>query len=249
MEDLSRYAPSPAHLAVARHDHAALRRIISSLPRLSRAVILRDPISADILMAASADWSLQNEHGWSAIQEAVCTRKDAIALIMVQHHEPLSWAKWCRRIPRFVSSAARIRDFYMEITFHFESSVIPFIGRIAPSDTNRIWKRGSNLRADMTLDGFDGFRIQRTSVEYDDLLTAEERMQLDSALRIDGICEDEEHGLCESRENGSVGAYHENKKNLKTNSNSDDPKLFNKFSKECSNQRLVDQQNSISEYQ
>lgn len=49
----------------------------------------------------------------------------------------------------------------MEITFNFESSVIPFISRIAPSDTYKIWKRGSNLRADMTLAGFDGFRIQR----------------------------------------------------------------------------------------
>ncbi|MBA0599890.1 hypothetical protein Gorai_006090 [Gossypium raimondii] len=55
-----------------------------------------------------------------------------------------------------------MRDFYMEITFHFESSVIPFISRIAPSDTYKIWKRGANLRADMTLAGFDGFRIQRS---------------------------------------------------------------------------------------
>ena len=55
-----------------------------------------------------------------------------------------------------------IRDFYMKITFHFESSVIPFIGRIAPLDTYRIWKCGSNIRADMTLAGFDGFRIRRS---------------------------------------------------------------------------------------
>ncbi|KAL4576639.1 hypothetical protein LXL04_012736 [Taraxacum kok-saghyz] len=54
----------------------------------------------------------------------------------------------------------------MEITFHFESSVIPFIGRIAPSDTYRIWKRGSNLRADMTLAGFDGFKIQRSDQTF-----------------------------------------------------------------------------------
>ncbi|XP_028790309.1 ankyrin repeat domain-containing protein 13C-B [Neltuma alba] len=204
MEDLSKYAHSRAHLAVARRDHAALRQMVSTLPRLAKAgevkteaeslaaevradevsavidrrdvpgretplhlaVRLRDPISAEILMAAGADWSLQNENGWSALQEAVCTREEAIAMIMARHYQPLAWAKWCRRLPRIVASATRIRDFYMEITFHFESSVIPFIGRIAPSDTYRIWKRGANLRADMTLAGFDGFRIQRSDQTF-----------------------------------------------------------------------------------
>ncbi|KAL6554612.1 hypothetical protein OROHE_007351 [Orobanche hederae] len=133
---------------------------------LHLAVRLHDAVSAEILMAAGADWSLQNENGWSALQEAVCTREESIAMIIARHYQPLAWAKWCRRLPRIVASASRIRDFYMEITFHFESSVIPFIGRIAPSDTYRIWKRGSNLRADMTLAGFDGFRIQRSDQTF-----------------------------------------------------------------------------------
>lgn len=204
MEDFSKYAHSSAHLAVARRDYAALRNIVSTLPRVAKAgevnteeeslaaeiqadaisavidrrdvpgretplhlaVRLRDPVSAEILMAAGADWSLQNENGWSALQEAVCNREESIAMIIARHYQPLAWAKWCRRLPRIVASAARIRDFYMEITFHFESTVIPFIGRIAPSDTYRIWKRGSNLRADMTLAGFDGFRIQRSDQTF-----------------------------------------------------------------------------------
>ncbi|BAT94938.1 hypothetical protein LR48_Vigan845s002000 [Vigna angularis] len=204
MEDISKYAHSPAHVAVARRDHAALRHLVSTIPRLAKAgevnteaeslaaelkadrvsavidrrdvpgretplhlaVRLRDAVSAEILMSAGADWSLQNEQGWSALQEAVCTREEAIAVIIARHYQPLAWAKWCRRLPRIVASAARIRDFYMEISFHFESSVIPFIGRIAPSDTYRIWKRGSNLRADMTLAGFDGFRIQRSDQTF-----------------------------------------------------------------------------------
>ncbi|XP_076946958.1 uncharacterized protein LOC143618746 [Bidens hawaiensis] len=133
---------------------------------LHLAVRLKDAVSADILMAAGADWSLQNENGWSALQEAVCNREENIAMIIARHYQPLAWAKWCRRLPRIVASANRICDFYMEITFHFESSVIPFIGRIAPSDTYRIWKRGSNLRADMTLAGFDGFKIQRSDQTF-----------------------------------------------------------------------------------
>ncbi|MBA0561335.1 hypothetical protein Golob_018175, partial [Gossypium lobatum] len=200
MEDPSKYAHSPAHLAVARRDHAALRRIISTLPRLAKAgevnteaesleaeeradaisavldrrdvpgretplhlaVRLRDPISVEILMLAGADRTLRNEQGWKALEEAVWTREEAIAMIFARHSEPLAWARWCRRLPRFIASLARIRDFYMEISFHFESSVIPFIGRIAPSDTYCIWKRGSNFRADTTLAGFDGFHIKRS---------------------------------------------------------------------------------------
>ncbi|KAJ6834631.1 ankyrin repeat domain-containing protein 13C-like [Iris pallida] len=133
---------------------------------LHLAVRLRDAISTEVLVSAGADWSLQNAHGWSALQEAVCTREDSIAMIIARHYQPLAWAKWCRRLPRIVSSISRIRDFYMEITFNFESSVIPFIGRIAPSDTYRIWKQGPNLRADMTLAGFDGFRIQRSDQTF-----------------------------------------------------------------------------------
>ncbi|KAJ8639087.1 hypothetical protein MRB53_015781 [Persea americana] len=129
---------------------------------LHLAVKLRDATATELLMVAGADWSLQNEQGWSALQEAICLREERLAVIIVRHYQPLAWAKWCRRLPRLIGTMRRMRDFYMEITFHFESSVIPFISRIAPSDTYKIWKRGSSLRADMTLAGFDGFRIQRS---------------------------------------------------------------------------------------
>ncbi|KAJ8633119.1 hypothetical protein MRB53_026455 [Persea americana] len=129
---------------------------------LQLAVKLGDATATDMLMGAGADWSLQNEQGWSALQEAICAGEEGIAKIIVKHYQPLAWAKWCRRLPLLIGALKRMRDFYLEITFHFESSMIPFISRIAPSDTYKIWKRGSNLRADMTLDGFDGFKIQRS---------------------------------------------------------------------------------------
>lgn len=129
---------------------------------LHLAVKFGDETLTEMLMLAGADWSLQNDQGWSALQEAICNREEVIAKIIVRHYQPLAWAKWCRRLPRLIGTMRRMRDFYMEITFHFESSVIPFISRIAPSDTYKIWKRGANLRADMTLAGFDGFRIQRS---------------------------------------------------------------------------------------
>eukprot|EP00250_Pteridium_aquilinum_P014431 c21983_g1_i1 orf=219-2060(+) len=129
---------------------------------LHLAVRMRDAIAAEMMIASGADTGLQNEQGWSALQEAICAHEEAIAALMMRHYAPQAWAKWCRRVPRVIGTMKKVMDFYMEVTFHFESSVIPFIGKIAPSDTYRIWKRDSNLRADMTISGFDGFKIKRS---------------------------------------------------------------------------------------
>jgi len=68
---------------------------------------------------------------------------------------------------RFIRNRRRkIQDFYLEVDFHFESSVVPLLSRAAPSDTYRIWKRGADLRADTTLAGFDGLRIRRADHSF-----------------------------------------------------------------------------------
>ncbi|OIW16827.1 hypothetical protein TanjilG_06867 [Lupinus angustifolius] len=129
---------------------------------LHLAAKLGELVAVEMLMAAGANDSLKNKQGWSALREAIINKQDKIAMIMIKY----SWndydEKWHRRLPRYIGTMRRMRDFYMEITFHFESSVIPFISRIAPSDTYKIWKRGGNMRADMTLAGFDGLKIKRS---------------------------------------------------------------------------------------
>ncbi|EEF43859.1 ankyrin repeat domain-containing protein 13C [Ricinus communis] len=133
---------------------------------LHLAVRLSDTFAARALAAAGADVSLQNSAGWNPLQEALCRRSSEIASVLLRLHHRSAWAKWRRRLPRVVAVLRRMRDFYMEISFHFESSVIPFVGKIAPSDTYRIWKRDGNLRADTSLAGFDGLKIQRADQSF-----------------------------------------------------------------------------------
>ncbi|GAB4826584.1 hypothetical protein Ancab_033480 [Ancistrocladus abbreviatus] len=133
---------------------------------LHLAVRLNDAFAIKTLASAGADISLQNSAGWNPLQEALCRRSSDIALILVQHHHLAAWAKWRRRLPRLVAVLRRMRDFYMEISFHFESSIVPFVGKIAPSDTYKIWKREGNLRADTSLAGFDGLKIQRADQSF-----------------------------------------------------------------------------------
>ncbi|KAF4372550.1 uncharacterized protein LOC133038790 [Cannabis sativa] len=133
---------------------------------LHLAVRVNDTVAARILANAGADVSLQNAAGWNPLQEAMCRRSNDIALILLRLHHRSAWAKWRRRLPRVIAVLHRMRDFYMEISFHFESSVIPFVGKIAPSDTYKIWKRDGNLRADTSLAGFDGLKIQRADQSF-----------------------------------------------------------------------------------
>ncbi|KAI3995430.1 hypothetical protein MKX01_006652 [Papaver californicum] len=135
---------------------------------LHLAVRLNDTVAVRSLASAGSDVSLQNSAGWNPLQEAVCSshRNSEIALILLRFHHRAAWSKWRRRLPRLVAVLRRMRDFYMEISFHFESSIVPFVGKIAPSDTYKIWKRDGNLRADTSLAGFDGYKIQRTDQSF-----------------------------------------------------------------------------------
>ncbi|KAG4948780.1 hypothetical protein JHK82_041964 [Glycine max] len=133
---------------------------------LHLAVRLNDVSAARAIASAGADISLHNAAGWNPLQEALCRRASEIAQVLVRLHHRAAWAKWRRRLPRLVAALRRMRDFYMEISFHFESSVIPFVGKIAPSDTYKIWKSDGNLRADTTLAGFDGLKIHRADQSF-----------------------------------------------------------------------------------
>ncbi|KAL1829832.1 hypothetical protein ACET3Z_008244 [Daucus carota] len=195
---------SPIHYAVVVADHATLKRLVLTVPKLADptqiqsesnsvkqervaeevsaildrrdnpnretalhlAVRLNDAFAVKTLATAGADISLQNAAGWNALQEAVCRRCTEITSILVQHHHIAAWCKWRRRLPRLLGVLRRMRDFYMEISFHFESSIVPFVGKIAPSDTYKIWKRDGNLRADTSLAGYDGLKIQRANQSF-----------------------------------------------------------------------------------
>ncbi|XP_031473778.1 uncharacterized protein LOC116246182 [Nymphaea colorata] len=136
------------------------------LTPLHLAVARGDVVSVRLLVAAGADPSLQDARGWNALQESVCRRRDEMTGILVRHHQASAWAKWRRRLPLLVAALRRMRDFYMELSFHFESSLVPFLNRVAPSDTYRVWKRDADLRADTTISGFDGLKTHRSDQSF-----------------------------------------------------------------------------------
>ena len=59
------------------------------------------------------------------------------------------------------ASLESLPDFKIDLNFNCKSNFIPFIKNIAPSDTYKIYKQGSNLRLDMTLVGFKTLKCVR----------------------------------------------------------------------------------------
>jgi hypothetical protein len=52
----------------------------------------------------------------------------------------------------------------MEIHYEFDSSLIPLVSKLAPSDTIKIWKVGSSVRCDLTLVGYKSLRSKRRNL-------------------------------------------------------------------------------------
>ncbi|KAJ0248119.1 hypothetical protein HA466_0164750 [Hirschfeldia incana] len=133
---------------------------------LHLAVRIGDVLAVKTLSSAGADSTLRNVSGWNASHEAVRCNNSEIAEVILRHQRRSAWCRWRRRLPRLIAVLGRMRDFYVEISIGFESSVIPFFGKVAPADTYRIWKRGGDLRADISLTGFDRFKIRRANRRF-----------------------------------------------------------------------------------
>ena len=59
------------------------------------------------------------------------------------------------------SALESLPDFKIDMHFRCQSSFIPFLNNLAPSDTYKIYKEGSKLRLDLSLVGFRNLKSVR----------------------------------------------------------------------------------------
>ncbi|ORX75405.1 hypothetical protein BCR32DRAFT_296922 [Anaeromyces robustus] len=114
--------------------------------------------AVQLLIDNGASVLTKNSAGWNPFQEATSygNRQVMAELIRRQKDELVQWfnEKGQRACKAFSNS---LEDFYIEMNWKFDSWV-PLLNKLCPSDKYRIWKKGTSLRIDTTLVGFENLK-------------------------------------------------------------------------------------------
>ncbi|TYZ66482.1 hypothetical protein PybrP1_004180 [[Pythium] brassicae (nom. inval.)] len=146
LETKDAYGNSALHLAV---------RIVQPA---QRAIV-------QLLLEHGASVSSRNLDGWSCVHDAtLCDDEFLLAHLFLRGEQQL-WSHLRARQEAFFCALERLPDFEAEI-FLEAHSWVPMVSKILPSDTIRIWKRGSQLRVDSALKGLDGAKWKRGKMSH-----------------------------------------------------------------------------------
>ncbi|CAG9804204.1 unnamed protein product [Chironomus riparius] len=166
----------PLHYLVWRNDYEELEKILKENkhdiealdPRkrtpLMLAVVLSHTQSVKILLGAKAN-TFTECNGWTISQEAVSSGDLEILTSIISFRDLWRQKNRSLQVPELLTKLKLTPDFYLEMNWQF-SSWIPLMSKVCPSDTYKVYKKGSNVRIDTTLIGFDQTSWQRGNRSY-----------------------------------------------------------------------------------
>ncbi|XP_078680188.1 ankyrin repeat domain-containing protein 13D-like [Branchiostoma floridae x Branchiostoma belcheri] len=132
---------------------------------LHLAVTLGHLESTRALLSHGALISTENACGWTVLQEAVSTGNPELVQLTLKHRDFQRASLRIDGVPELLAKLRSTPDFYVEMKWEF-TSWVPLVSRMCPSDTYKLWKKGSYVRVDTTLLGFDQMSWQRGSRSY-----------------------------------------------------------------------------------
>ena len=118
-----------------------------------------------LLLAHNAPVKVKNTDGWSPLAEAISFGDRSVISALLRKLKAQSRAHMESRRANLVKALQRMKDFYMELKWDFQSWV-PLVSRILPSDICRIHKCGASLRLDTTLVDFNDMRWERGDISF-----------------------------------------------------------------------------------
>jgi len=106
-----------------------------------------------VLLDCGANVNTETD-GWTVVQEATSTGNYRLVQLVLEERDKIRYGARLGGIPELLVKLKDVPDFYVEMTWEF-TSWVPLVSRMCPSDTYRVYKRGSSVRVDTTLLGFD----------------------------------------------------------------------------------------------
>ena len=131
------------------------------------------PDLALFLLGKGANVNVMTADQYHLLDEAVLTRWNPLIGSVYLELQRRAWNDWLGRKESVVSALRAIPDFYLELSWKFQSKGIftPIVHSMAPKDTYKIWKKGGKLRMDSTILGFgegggggSPFKIRRGNI-------------------------------------------------------------------------------------
>uniref|UniRef100_A0A0N5BZX6 ANK_REP_REGION domain-containing protein n=1 Tax=Strongyloides papillosus TaxID=174720 RepID=A0A0N5BZX6_STREA len=123
----------------------------------------RETIS--ILLLHNSPVKVKNSEGWNCLQEAISYGDRQIITSMLKKLKEQSNEKMTKNKPKLKNILTTIDDFYMEFKWNFHSW-IPFVSKVLPSDTCKVFKKGSCMRLDTTLVDFNDRSWERGDISF-----------------------------------------------------------------------------------
>ncbi|CAK79195.1 unnamed protein product (macronuclear) [Paramecium tetraurelia] len=138
-----------------------------------------------LLLSSGCDPSIKDLNGWSPIEETVAQMDVATTSILFDYLVQKRMFDIQQERNQIDQELLRINDFYLEMKWEFKSNLIPFISKITPNDTFKIYKRGSSLRLDSTFAGTKNYKTKRRdiSVFYNPMIGPSQRKENQSNCR------------------------------------------------------------------
>ena len=98
------------------------------------------------------------------LEQAAGMRDKPLVRMLVSAYFTKLHSEWQRHISELSKALKQLPNFQLELVWKCKSSFIPFVSRYTPSDKYLIYKKGDNLRVDLTLVGWDKYKPKRGNV-------------------------------------------------------------------------------------